>query len=166
MWVMIAAFGVLVGAVIWIIEGQDEDGPNFLEALFFVHRRPLHNNAARILKVFPKGSPLASDISASILELEESGELQLMEEEMSYFSDCSRKLFEDASIQPIEPSSFRGFFVLFGGTSAIALLITLIKLLNRHWEGHIQKMLIGREFWQLLMLMQRMLMARELFIII
>ena len=115
-----------------------------------------------ILQVFPKGSPLASDISASILELEESGELQLMEEEMSYFPDCSRRLFEDASIRPIEPSSFRFVFVLCGGTSAIALLITLIKRLSRHWEGRIQRMLIGRELWQLLIRMQGMLMAKEL----
>lgn len=36
MWVMIAAFNILMGAVIWIIEGRDEDGPNFIEVILFV----------------------------------------------------------------------------------------------------------------------------------
>ncbi|XVF59419.1 hypothetical protein PTKIN_Ptkin07bG0274400 [Pterospermum kingtungense] len=285
MWVIIAAFNALIGAVIWIIESQEGDGPNFLESLFFLHRRPLQNNAARILKVlwvfvvliltqvytsmlttmltnpvqqkpsildidsvkwtnaaigcdgqprtmsylvkvlgfkrrnirifasiddyaaalssdnikaaflstpnakvllakhcagftqikptygyklggfgfvFPKGSPLASDISAAILEMEENGELQLMEDEMLSFSDCSSKVSdEDATIRAIEPSSFRGFFVLCGTCSAIALLFTSIKLLGRDWERRIQRMLMGREMWMLRTRMRRVLMGRQ-----
>ncbi|XVE82795.1 hypothetical protein DITRI_Ditri16bG0034300 [Diplodiscus trichospermus] len=273
MWIITAAFNVVIGAIIWIIEGQDEDGPNLLEALFFVHRRPLQSNAARILKVlwvfvlliltqvytsmlttmltnssrreqsilgfdslrrtdapigcdgeyqticgnisaaflltpyakaflaehcadfteirpsdgsnpgglrfvFPEGSPLETDISEAILELKESGELQLMEDEMSSFSDhCSNKTNEDPG--PIGPSPFRGFFVICGGTSVTALLFTLIKLLYRHWEERIQRMLIsiqqlwlwlqrlqrvfkGREFWPMQLHRRRILMGREL----
>lgn len=39
MWVMIAAFYVLTGTTVWIIEGQYEDRPNFLEALFFLQSK-------------------------------------------------------------------------------------------------------------------------------
>ncbi|XVF17691.1 hypothetical protein REPUB_Repub10bG0145400 [Reevesia pubescens] len=270
MWVTLAALNIFIGAVISIIEGQYGDRPNLIEALFFLHREPLRNNASRLLKfiwvsmvlllaqiysasltsrltvsqqepsvldanslkwtnaaigcdgqsqtisylvkvlgfkrrnirviasiddyaealssenikaaflltpyakvflakhcadfteikstygynnlggfgfVFPKGSPLADDISAAILELEESGELQLMEEEMSSFSDCSEKLFEDTTIRPIGPSSFKGLFLISGGASSIALLITLMSLLNRHLEGRIRRMIMGRELW-------------------
>lgn len=115
------------------------------------------------MQVFPKGSPLVSDISAAILELEESGELQQMEEEMSSFSGCSRKLFdEDATIRPIEPRSFLGLFVTAGVASAVALLITLIDQLNRHWEGRVHRLLMGRELWVLLTRMHRMLIGRQL----
>ncbi|OMO56677.1 Ionotropic glutamate receptor [Corchorus capsularis] len=264
MWLTLVALSLFSGFVIWIIERQDEDGPNLLEALFFLHRVQLRNNASSIVNVlwlflvliltqtytnvltteltssqsemfnidslkrtnavigcdgqsqsilylvkvlgfkrrnirtiasfddyenalstgnikaafllmtyaevllakhctdfteiilpysynlggfgfvFPKGSPLASDISVAILELEESGELQLMEEEMPSFSDCSGKLFEDSTTRSIGPSSFIGPFVLMGGTCAIALLITLMR---REWEERIQRMLMGRELW-------------------
>ncbi|KAH1047676.1 hypothetical protein J1N35_038460 [Gossypium stocksii] len=49
LWVMIAAFYVLLGTITWIIEGQYEDGPNFLEALFFLQRRPAKNIGSRIV---------------------------------------------------------------------------------------------------------------------
>ncbi|XVE82796.1 hypothetical protein DITRI_Ditri16bG0034400 [Diplodiscus trichospermus] len=110
--------------------------------------------------VFPKGSPLASDISEALLELEESGELQLMEEEMPSILDCSQKLLEDRG--SIGPSQFYGLFVFCGGTATIALLITFINLLYRHREESIQRMLIGIQLWLWPGRLQRMLVGREL----
>ncbi|KAK8663891.1 hypothetical protein V6N13_083696 [Hibiscus sabdariffa] len=49
MWLIIAALNVLIGLVIWVIESQYEDGPNFLEALFLLQRRPGRNTLARIM---------------------------------------------------------------------------------------------------------------------
>lgn len=100
-----------------------------------------------MLQVFPKVSRLAHDISAAILELEESGELQQMEEEMWGFSDCERKLLENAMIQTVGASPFHGLFLLSGGASVMALLLTLIRLRYRDWEGRLQRKLMGRELW-------------------
>lgn len=40
MWLTLVALSVFTGFVTWIIEGQNEDGPNLVEALlFFVHSK-------------------------------------------------------------------------------------------------------------------------------
>ncbi|KAK8511588.1 hypothetical protein V6N13_024219 [Hibiscus sabdariffa] len=286
MWIMIAALHVLTGTTVWMIERQYDDGPNFLEAIFFLQRQPTRNIAARIISlawlfavliltqvytnmlssmltkqepsildvdslrltnsivgcdgqsqtifhlvkvlgfkrrniriiasfndyeealssgrikaaflltpyakvllakhcayfteiksthdydpggfgfVFPKGSHLAYDISAAILELEENGKLLQLEEQMSDVFYCWRGQFEDASIQSVGPRSFYGVFILCVGTVIIASLIVLMQQLYIRWEGrihprvlieiericqwreNIEGLLMGRDLWQ------------------
>ncbi|KAK5793020.1 hypothetical protein PVK06_034154 [Gossypium arboreum] len=73
-----------------------------------------HDNLGGFGFVFSKGSHLAHDISAAILELEESGELRQMEEEMWGFFYCERKLLETSMIQTVRASPFHGLFLLSG----------------------------------------------------
>ncbi|KAK8556766.1 hypothetical protein V6N12_003161 [Hibiscus sabdariffa] len=170
MWLIIAALNVLIGVIIWVIESQYEDGPNFVEAPFllqnykealdsgsikaaflltpyakilfakychdFIEINPTYgNNPEGYRFVFPKGSLLANGIAYAILKLERNGELQHMEDQISASFKCSRKPVEDATIQNVGVGSFMGVFVLFGGVSITALLITLIHLLYRHLVG-------------------------------
>ncbi|KAK8495034.1 hypothetical protein V6N12_073657 [Hibiscus sabdariffa] len=116
--------------------------------------------------VFPKGSHLASDISAAILELEENGKLLQLEEQMPDVFYCSRGQFEDASIQSVGPRPFYGIFILCVDTVIIASLIVLMQQLYIRWEGrlhprllieiqricqwweNIEGLLMGRDLWQ------------------
>ncbi|XP_017969441.1 PREDICTED: glutamate receptor 3.2 isoform X1 [Theobroma cacao] len=94
--------------------------------------------------VFPRGSPLAADMSEAILNLKEAGELQQMEEDTLSISNCSSSTSDETFPQGIGPGVFSGLFILSGGASATALAITVIRLLKRRWESCIQRMLMGR----------------------
>ncbi|CAK9135314.1 unnamed protein product [Ilex paraguariensis] len=107
--------------------------------------------------VFPKGSPLATDISEAILKVTESGEINTLEKHMLSFSNCSSSvgISDDPSLD-YEP--FSGLFIVSGGISAAALLITIARLLDRHRPitGFIQTSLINRRVcsWASLLLIQ------------
>ncbi|XVF61417.1 hypothetical protein PTKIN_Ptkin08bG0127800 [Pterospermum kingtungense] len=94
--------------------------------------------------VFPWGSSLASEMSQSILKLKEAGELQQTEKDMLSLSNCSSSISDETVSRRIGPGPFSGLFILSGGASASAWLITVIRQLKRRWEICIQRMLMGR----------------------
>ncbi|XWS41914.1 hypothetical protein CRYUN_Cryun17cG0123100 [Craigia yunnanensis] len=88
--------------------------------------------------VFPRYSPLASNIPEAVLRLKEAGELKQMEENILSSSDCSRWTSDQTvTIPGIGPGPFTGLFIVSGGASASALLITVIRVLRRRWESSI-----------------------------
>ncbi|CAK7337674.1 unnamed protein product [Dovyalis caffra] len=99
--------------------------------------------------VFQKGSALGLDMSQAILRLSENGELQLLEEEMLSYSNCSASTSDPNAIQSLGPGPFLGLFVISVGASAIALLITVIRLLRQRWDRvtDIQAALMGSQLW-------------------
>jgi hypothetical protein len=102
-----------------------------------------------ILQVFPRGSPLALDISEAIIYLTQSGELQLLEQQMLSFPKCSTPQSDTAGIQNIGPEPFVVLFIVSGGASTVALLFACFRLLRRRWSemNLIQSMLMGRGLW-------------------
>ncbi|XVF82367.1 hypothetical protein PTKIN_Ptkin16aG0041200 [Pterospermum kingtungense] len=94
--------------------------------------------------VFPRGSPLASDMSEAILELKEAGKLKQMEEDMYSYSDCSSSKSDETVSRGIGPGAFSGLFILSGGASASALLITVIGIFIKRWKGYVRRMLMVR----------------------
>ncbi|WRX10892.1 Ionotropic glutamate receptor [Theobroma cacao] len=87
--------------------------------------------------VFPRGSPFVSEMS----------KFKQMKGYMLSFLDCSGSTIDGTMKQGIGPGPFSGLFFLSGGASAIAMLITVIRLIERRWENYIQRMLMGRELW-------------------
>ncbi|XP_050204564.1 glutamate receptor 3.2-like isoform X2 [Mercurialis annua] len=98
---------------------------------------------------FPKGSTLASDMSKAIVRLRARGNLRLIEEEILSSMNCSASPSGSNARQSLGPEAFLGFFIISGCTSAIALLITLFRLLRQQWQRkiNIQAELMGRGLW-------------------
>lgn len=80
--------------------------------------------------VFPKGSPLVTDISEAILQLSENGELNKLEQGM-FFSNCSSSNVQDQD-QSLGPGPFYGLFLITGGIALSAFLITMFRQLKTH----------------------------------
>ncbi|GFS33236.1 glutamate receptor 2.6 [Actinidia rufa] len=80
--------------------------------------------------VFPKGSPLAIDISAAILKVAENGDILQMEKRMLSFSNCSSTTGGANNSPSLGPWTFAGLFIIAGGISFSALLITLAHFLR------------------------------------
>ncbi|KAL5558846.1 hypothetical protein UlMin_035057 [Ulmus minor] len=99
---------------------------------------------------FPKGSPLAIDISESILELTESGEVGKMEKALLSSFNCSSSLNLGSGIS-IGPEPFSGLFRISGCISAIAFLVTSVRLVTNYvdsWSCIYNLVLIIRGFWR------------------
>ncbi|KAK8652996.1 hypothetical protein V6N13_127017 [Hibiscus sabdariffa] len=97
--------------------------------------------------IFPRGSPFVPDMSEAMLKLRVSGKFNEMKEEMLSFSDCLSSTIAGTIERGIGPRPFSGLFILSGSASAIAMLITVIRLMGRRWERFIQGMLVGRGLW-------------------
>ncbi|XP_057470075.1 glutamate receptor 2.7-like [Actinidia eriantha] len=82
--------------------------------------------------VFPKGSPLTIDISTAILKVAESGDILDMEKRMLSFSNCSSTTGGANDSPSLGPWTFAGLFIISGGISFLALLITLAHFLRRN----------------------------------
>ncbi|XP_022740714.1 glutamate receptor 3.5-like [Durio zibethinus] len=108
--------------------------------------KPARNLRASAV-VFPRGSALVSDMSEGMLRLMSSGKFKQMKEEMLSFADCSSSTIDGTIKRGIGPGPFSGLFILSGGASAIAMLITVVRPMKRRWESFIQGMLMGRGLW-------------------
>ncbi|KAL2498262.1 Glutamate receptor 2.7 [Abeliophyllum distichum] len=87
--------------------------------------------------VFPKGSPLAIDISEAILKVTQNGEVNQLEKHMLSFSNCSTSLTQVAdTIGSLGPEPVSGLFKISGSISTIAILIAVARLLQRQWSIH------------------------------
>ena len=84
-----------------------------------------------LAQVFPKGSPLATDISEAILKVTQSGEINRLEKQLS-FSNCtaSTQIRDDPSLGP-EP--FSGLLMISGGVSTVAFVVTVARLMGKNW---------------------------------
>ncbi|MBA0851243.1 hypothetical protein Goshw_016024 [Gossypium schwendimanii] len=105
--------------------------------------------------IVPQGSSFGSNMSEAMELLIQSGKLKQMKEDMLSLSYCSSSTNDGTMKRGIGPGPFSGFFILSGSTSAIALVITVIRLLRRHWERLVQGMLMGRELWVWLTMFSR-----------
>ncbi|TYG75395.1 hypothetical protein ES288_D03G027700v1 [Gossypium darwinii] len=80
--------------------------------------------------IFSWGSPIVFDMSEAILRLYESGKIKQMKDYLLSFPEC--------------------LFILSGTTSAIVMLIVVIRQMRKRWEEVIQGMLMGKELWVVL----------------
>ncbi|OMO56678.1 Ionotropic glutamate receptor [Corchorus capsularis] len=97
--------------------------------------------------MLPRGSPLAPFISEAISSLLQSGKFKQMQKELLSFSGSSSSTIYGSMKRGIGPGPFLGLFILSGGASAIAMLITIVRLMKRRWENFVQRMLMGRGLW-------------------
>ncbi|KAB5547805.1 hypothetical protein DKX38_011211 [Salix brachista] len=99
--------------------------------------------------VFPRGSPLALNISEAIIYLTQNGELQKLEEETLSFPKCSTSTSDATGSQSIGPGPFSILFKIAFGGSTIALLVAVFRLLGKRWREVtlILSMLMDRGLW-------------------
>ncbi|XP_055835599.1 glutamate receptor 2.9-like [Solanum dulcamara] len=82
--------------------------------------------------VFPKGSPLAVDISEAVLKVSQSGEINQLEEKMLISSNCSSSSAEEKD-PGLGPELFSGPLLISGVICGIVLLISIARLVRKHW---------------------------------
>ncbi|XP_070056303.1 glutamate receptor 2.9-like [Nicotiana tomentosiformis] len=82
--------------------------------------------------VFPKGSPLAVDISEAVLKVSQSGEINQLEEQMLISSNCSSSSAKEQD-PGLGPELFSGPLLISGVICGIVLLISIARLVRRHW---------------------------------
>ncbi|KAM3342051.1 glutamate receptor 2.7-like [Capsicum galapagoense] len=81
--------------------------------------------------VFPKGSPLAIDISEAVLKVSQSGEINQLEEQMLISSNCSSP---SAEVQGpgLGPELFSGPLLISGVICGTVFLISVARLVRKH----------------------------------
>lgn len=72
---------------------------------------------------------MVTDISEAILKVTQSGEIQEMEKQMLFSSNCSSTT-DPTDNPPLGPWPFSGLFIISGGISMIAFLIKIVDLLG------------------------------------
>ncbi|MCD7461541.1 hypothetical protein HAX54_046397 [Datura stramonium] len=82
--------------------------------------------------VFPKGSPLAVDISEAVLKVSQSGEINQLEEQMLISSNCSSSSAKEQDPR-LGPELFSGPLLISGVICGIVLLISIARLVRKHW---------------------------------
>ncbi|CAN4092701.1 unnamed protein product [Withania somnifera] len=82
--------------------------------------------------VFPKGSPLAVDISEAVLKVSQSGEINQLEEQMLISSNCSSSSAEEQN-HGLGPELFSGPLLISGVICGVVLLISITRLIRKHW---------------------------------
>ncbi|KAF9678496.1 hypothetical protein SADUNF_Sadunf07G0041000 [Salix dunnii] len=99
--------------------------------------------------VFPRGSPLALNISEAIIYLTQNGELQKLEEETLPFPKCSTSTSDATGSQSLGPGPFSILFKIAFSGSTIALLVAVFRLLGKRWREVtlILSMLMDRGLW-------------------
>lgn len=93
------------------------------------------------MQAFPKGSPIAIDVSRAILELSENGRLKTLEDKWFVPSpECSEDERYITRPENLTLHSFSGLYVVYGATSIICFLLFVIRLLwnqEEKYEGNI-----------------------------
>ncbi|OAY67907.1 Glutamate receptor 2.5 [Ananas comosus] len=84
--------------------------------------------------VFPKGTPLLSDISQAILEIFETGMIQKLESEMLGSYNCSSATTDDSDEFKLSPGSFWGLFgiTVFASTACLTVYGVFLHHKKRH----------------------------------
>ncbi|XP_006845539.2 glutamate receptor 2.7 [Amborella trichopoda] len=101
--------------------------------------------------VFPKGSPLVSDVSKAILEVVEGNKMLTLNKLWLHNETSCRIMREEwdsKSSNGLSINNFKGLFLITGLASAMALLTVFVRFLNKHlkrqrnslfWEGFLAK---------------------------
>ncbi|KAK9946798.1 hypothetical protein M0R45_012242 [Rubus argutus] len=109
--------------------------------------------------VFPKDSPLARDVSRAILNVNEGGEMQNIENK--WFKNLSRcpDPSNNVSSNSLSMESFWGLFLIAGVASSLALLISVAMFLYEHKD-----ILLDSEssFWRKVLVMLRIYDQKDL----
>ncbi|PIN16448.1 Glutamate-gated kainate-type ion channel receptor subunit GluR5 [Handroanthus impetiginosus] len=97
--------------------------------------------------VFPKGSPLAIDISQAILKVTQNGEVNALEKNMLYHTNCTSSNSREEETEDIKlgPEPFSGLFQVLGCAIGFAFFIAIVRLIRMKWSNGcdlIQKVLI------------------------
>ncbi|KAK6160705.1 hypothetical protein DH2020_004086 [Rehmannia glutinosa] len=86
--------------------------------------------------VFPRGSPLETDISEAILKVTQSGQVNVLEQNMLQLCNCtsstSRKEADDVRLGP---GPFSDMFRVLIGTIVVAFLIAIVRLVRMKWTN-------------------------------
>eukprot|EP01018_Ginkgo_biloba_P011714 Gb_03747 [translate_table: standard] len=82
--------------------------------------------------VFPKGSPLLSDVLRVVLELSESKEMQIIEKKWFNKTTCYTKQGAQLDLNRLSMESFWGIFLISGTASVITLVVYLGRLIYRY----------------------------------
>ncbi|GMJ01287.1 glutamate receptor 1.4 [Hibiscus trionum] len=88
--------------------------------------------------VFPKGSPLVTDLSREIAKLRESGKLELLENAWFRSQTSLMTSKDNDNVGPLTPESFGGLFLTTTGLSVGAFLMFQLPLLY-HYYFHVVK---------------------------
>ncbi|KAH0989948.1 hypothetical protein GBA52_001431 [Prunus armeniaca] len=170
-WFLMIVAHLSVCFVVWLIENEHGDNLELkgigailwfsVTVLFSTRKMYLHMNSIYVryaihntinkydTHVFPKGSPLAFDISEAILETNERGQVEQLEKQMlsSYNCSSSIKLENEDSIGP---GPFSGLFLISGFICASAFFVTVVRIAGRHMQNLscIRAMLINTRIWR------------------
>ncbi|XP_049390255.1 glutamate receptor 2.9-like [Solanum stenotomum] len=82
--------------------------------------------------VFPKGSPLAVDISEAVLKLSQSGVINQLEEQMLISTNCSSPSAEE-QVSGLGQELFSGPLLISGVICGIVFFISIARLFRKHW---------------------------------
>ncbi|KAL8513896.1 hypothetical protein ACS0TY_013133 [Phlomoides rotata] len=104
--------------------------------------------------VFPKGSPLAIDMSEAILRVTQSGHVDTLEQNMLHLLNCTASSNNrKADDIRLGPGPFCGLFQVLGGILGVVFVIAFIRLLRMRWSsvhGSLQVVLMKKRdyVWQ------------------
>ncbi|XP_049349030.1 glutamate receptor 2.9-like [Solanum verrucosum] len=82
--------------------------------------------------VFPKGSPLAVDISEAVLKLSQNGVINQLEEQMLISTNCSSSSAEE-QVSGLGQELFSGPLLISGVICGIVFFISIARLFRKHW---------------------------------
>ncbi|PIA30588.1 hypothetical protein AQUCO_05500121v1 [Aquilegia coerulea] len=101
--------------------------------------------------VFPKGSPLAFDISEAILKATEGGEIQMLEDNMLSSNNCSNSPNKIGETSVLGLTTFRVPFILSASVCAVTMLINVV-LGHRAYREYMRLLLEHIIMWGLIVI--------------
>ncbi|XP_011627843.2 glutamate receptor 2.7 isoform X1 [Amborella trichopoda] len=99
--------------------------------------------------VFPKNSPLLSDISSAVLKVTEGDTMASLESKWFRKQNTSSSWSSSDSSKGLSLDSFWGLFLIVGTASVGALIVFFVGLCNEHWNRIVSETTpVNRGFWQ------------------
>ncbi|KAL6215855.1 hypothetical protein ACLB2K_015282 [Fragaria x ananassa] len=108
--------------------------------------------------IFPKDSPLARDISRAILNVNEGGEMQKIEDRWFKRKEC-QDTTNNVSSNSLSLESFWGLFLIAGAASSLALIIFVAMFLYEHRHIRLDS---ESSFWRKVLVMLRIYDQKDL----
>ncbi|KAG0482172.1 hypothetical protein HPP92_010256 [Vanilla planifolia] len=112
--------------------------------------------------VFPRGSPLAPEVSRSILKLLESDKMVDIEKSLYQNMSCSIQEEDDTNSSSLSFHSFWGLFLITGVASMTALLLYLVRFLYRCREV-LRTLEPGCSTWRKIVFLAKLYDQRDFF---
>lgn len=109
-------------------------------------------------QIFPKDSPLARDISRAILNVNEGGEMQKIEDRWFKRKEC-QDTTNNVSSNSLSLESFWGLFLIAGVASSLALIIFVAMFLYEHRHIRLDS---ESSFWRKVLVMLRIYDQKDL----